>query len=118
MATEVSEMLDDARETLAANIKALDDASTRCRQRLADDAANDKPYDEKMGSHLAWISAKVAEITTSLRLMEKHDKSMAKTPEQRRKLIFEYVRRELDPAGRQELMILLTEIDHGVRVTS
>jgi septal ring factor EnvC (AmiA/AmiB activator) len=106
MATEVAEMLDRARETLNRNLISLDLATAKVEQQLAEATT----YDHKLGSHLAWVTGKVAEVTSALRQLEKHDRAMSKTPEQRFALVCDYVR-ELDAPRRAQLMQILTAIE-------
>ncbi len=116
--SEVSGMIDTARETLAKALKALDDAQTRVIAKLDQATADDEPYDEKLGSHLAWTAAKIAEITSALRQLEKHDKVMSKTPAQRFKLICDYLRAEASPEQCAVFRDILRERESGSRVLS
>lgn len=108
MATEVSEMLDRARESMSKALTALDLA---CDKVIAELAEADE-YNEKLGSHLAWVTAKVAEITSALRQLEKHDKAMAKSPAQRHALVMQYIR-DLDAPRRAEIVALCSELEKG-----
>lgn len=110
-------MLDRARDTLDRALEGLDRANVMVTQRLADlEAAGE--YDEKLGSHLAWSAAKVAEITSALRQLEKHDRTQSRTPEQRFKIILEWARCEATPVMRAELAALLASLDTEQRVLS
>lgn len=115
--TEVSEMIDVARETLAESLLALQSAQARVIQELSDDAAADKPYDEKRGSHLAWVAAKIAEITSALRQLEKHDRIQGKTPEQRQRLILAYVQTQATPDQRAEIAAAIAQVE-SARLTA
>lgn len=117
MASEVSEMLDTARETLAEALEALRAGQARVIAKLKtlDEA---EEYDDKLGSHLAWVASKVAEITSSLRQLEKHDKVMAKTPQQRFDLICAYLRAEATPEQCAAFSGILRERAEGSRVLS
>lgn len=95
-------------------LSALDRATQRIVATLDDP---DRPYDEKMGSHLAWVTAKIAEVTTALRQLEKHDRVMSKSPEQRFKLVCVYLRTEATPEQRADVQRLLAELDNA-RVVS
>lgn len=70
---------------------------------------------------LARESASVARAMTSLaaelRAREKHEKSMveAMTPEERRRVVFAFVR-ELDNDGRAEMRAVLDELDSSERL--
>lgn len=114
MATEVSEMLDRARETMNRALVALDSASDKV---IAEIAAAPK-YPDKLGSHLAWITRQVAEVTNALRQLEKHDRVMSRTPAQRFSLVRHYIEAEATPPQRAELLRLLTELDAGRSVLS
>jgi superfamily II RNA helicase len=114
MANEVHEMLDRARESMDRALRALDSATKRVIEKLE----GNEEYDEKVGSHLAWVTAKVAEVTSALRQLEKHDKAMSRTPEQRFRLVIEYIKNELDPARRAQLAELLSGLEQERRVLS
>lgn len=123
MADEVADLLERCRQTIEKNVAALDACCSRAiamlkpppaprkrRGSKARRAATPAPYNDKLVSHLAWLTIRVAEVTTSLRQLEKHDRTMARTPEQRHKLVVSYIR-QLDPVRRAELAQLIAGLD-------
>lgn len=114
MATEVSEMIDRAREMMSRSLIALEEAQKRALAQLAEPG----DYDDKLGSHVAWVTRQVAEVTGALRQLEKHDRLMSRTPEQRYQLVRAYVEHEASPLQRSELLGLLQQLDTGRSVLS
>jgi hypothetical protein len=112
MATEVADMLDRAKDTLSRSLATIDRESTRISEQLTE-LAGVQPYDHKLGhklgSHLAWVTGKVAETMSALRQLEKHDRAQAKTAEQRHKLVKDYIR-ALDPVRLADLRQLIDEL--------
>ena len=120
MATEVSEMLDRARETMNRALITLDTCAGRAEEQLLRPANGRKPrkYDDKLASHLAWLTSRVAEVTSALRQLEKHDRVMSKTPAQRFALVCAYLETEASPIQRAEVAGLLARLDQGRSVLS
>lgn len=86
----------------------------QCVDRLADLLGDrERTYDKDMASHLVWLVLQMAGISTELRQLEKHDRVMTRTPEQRWALVCEYVKRELSPRQRTELATMLEEIKNA-----
>jgi hypothetical protein len=118
---ELADLLDRCRGTIERNLSALEDAGDHVigmiRAALKPPATKKRgkktsrrvKYDDKRVSHLAWLTIRVCEITTSLRQLEKHDRTMAKSPEQRQKLVEAYIR-QLDPVRRAELGQLIASL--------
>lgn len=104
----VGRMLDLAVNITAKGLAGMDRQIERVNTEL-DDADS---VDVKLSSHLAWLTGEAAKALTALRMLEKHDRNQAKTPEQRFKLTLEYLR-ELDEHHRGEVLRLLTTIDGG-----
>ena len=102
-------MLDRARETMDRALQALDKAS----QGVIEELSKSKSYDIKLGSHLAWVTRQVGEVTSAIRQLEKHDRVMSRTPEQRFRLVCEYIRSEASPIQRAELAAVIAELDQG-----
>jgi superfamily II RNA helicase len=107
-------MLDRARESMNRALIALDSAATKVMAAI--EAAPE--YPDKLGSHLAWITRQVAEVTNALRQLEKHDRVMSRTPAQRFALVRGYIEAEATPPQRADLLQLLTELDTGRSVLS
>lgn len=114
MATEVSEMLDRAREMMSVGLMALEKAQARAIKALEEPGV----YNDKLGSHVAWSIRQVSEVTSALRQLEKHDRLMARTPEQRFRLVRAYIEAEASPLQRAELLGLLQQLDTGRSVLS
>lgn len=112
MSDDVANMLERARKTLDKALTALDEAQDRVTEKLA----NADEYDDKLGSHLAWTAGKISEILSSLRQLEKHDRHMSRTPEQRFRLVLEYVRSEASPEQRVQIRDVLAQVDDVGRV--
>lgn len=103
---EVQGLLDRARDSLDRSITALEKCSEKVRQKLD---ANEE-YDSTLASHLAWLTRGMADVIGQLRQLEKHNRAQAKTPEQRHKLVRDYISR-LDKTRRDELRRLLDQLD-------
>lgn len=104
--SDTADLLDRCRNALDKAVTALEWAQSKVIERLE----NAEQYDQKLGSHLAWTAAKVAEITTSIRQLEKHDRTMVKSPTQRFGLVKEFLRGEATPIQRAEIMAMLGEL--------
>jgi len=107
--SEVAQMLEKQRDRLAIELDALDDLSSKA---IAE-ARKSKEYDVKLGSHIAWITGKRAEVLSHLRQLEKHDRLQSRTPAQRFQLVRAYIENEATPPQRAELFQLLAELDSG-----
>ena len=107
MADDVTQMLDSARKSLAKELDFLDG----CSQKAMDELNAADEYDIKLGSHIAWVARQRAEITGQLRQLEKHDRVMAKSPEQRFKLICAWVETEATPEQRARVAEIIAGID-------
>lgn len=107
MADDVTQMLDSARKSLAKELDFLDE----CSQKAMDELNAAGEYDIKLGSHIAWVARQRAEITGQLRQLEKHDRVMAKSPEQRFKLICAWVETEATPEQRARVAEIIAGID-------
>jgi len=110
-------MLDRARESMNRSLIALDSCAARAEKLLLEPTDPQK-YDDKLASHLAWLTSRVAEVTSALRQLEKHDRVMSKTPEQRFQLVCAYLRSEASPVQRAAVAELLGELDRGRSVLS
>lgn len=118
---KVGGLLDRCRDRIERNMGALEDASERAigllRASLAPQKAARTPrgrvikgakverakeYDDKLVSHLAWLTIRITEVATSLRQLEKHDRAMSRTPEQRHRLVLAYIK-QCDPVRRAEI---------------
>jgi len=108
------ELLANCRRTLAKSVRALDKCCDTVIAKL--DAATE--YDSALASHLAWVNERISAVTTAIRQLEKHDKAMSRTPEQRFRLVCEYIRNELDPPRRATLVDLLSGLEQERRVLS
>jgi len=106
---KVADMLEKQRAALAVELDALDLASEKAIAMLK----KAKKYDMKLGSHIAWLATKRAEVVSHLRQLEKHDRAMTKTPEQRFSLIKAYLRTEASPMQLAEVGTLVTERTEG-----
>lgn len=111
---KVADMLEKQRAALARELDALDLASEKAITLLN---ATEK-YDLKVGSHLAWLAKQRAEVVSHLRQLEKHDRAMTKTPEQRFSLIKAYLRTEATPMQLAEVATLVSERTEGRSVLS
>jgi hypothetical protein len=106
MAAEVADLLDRSRQTLSKALGALDLGCDKVIEKLT----TDTEYDKNTGSHLAWVASKVAEVMSALRQLEKHDRLMAKTPEQRFALVCAFVR-DLGAPQRAQIAQLLASLE-------
>jgi hypothetical protein len=70
----------------------------------------DVAYNDKLGSHLAWTTSHMAGVVNALRQLEKHDRHMARTEDQRYRLVEAYIR-QLDPIRRAQLRETLGELE-------
>lgn len=84
---------------------------SRCVDRVAEILTDTtQEYDDKMASHLVWLTLQMAGISNELRQLEKHDRVMSRTPEQRWALVLEYIRTELSSRQRLELSTMLEDL--------
>lgn len=104
MADEAAQTLDGAWESLSQALIELDALS----KRAAKAARSAKKYSIPMASHVAYLATKRGEIVGQLRQLEKHDRLVSKTPEQRFRIVLAYVR-ELDATKLAELEMAITE---------
>jgi hypothetical protein len=72
-------------------------------------AKGSKKYSIPMASHVAYLATKRAEIVGQLRQLDKHDRVMSKTPEQRFRIVCAFVR-ELDAVKLGELEQVIAEV--------
>jgi len=110
MATEVSEMLDQCRERMNRALQSLDRCQERVIKELEKSEKDGTGYNDKLGSHLAWMVGKVAEVTSALRQLERHDRQQSKSPEQRRRLFHEAIKR-MPSHERAEIAELLGQLE-------
>ena len=106
--SDVARMLDLAVHITAKGLEGMERQIERVCREL-DDA---DIVDVKLSSHLAWITSEAAKAVTALRMLEKHDRNQAKTPEQRFKLTLEYLK-ELDPEHQAEVLRVLSGAQRG-----
>lgn len=107
-------LLLDARATVARGMQALD----ACIQRVASDLAqegddgDDRPYNDKAASHLAWITKHAAQILGEIRKLEVHDRHMfdRMSDEEKDELVAAYIA-ELGPERRAVFRHLLDRLD-------
>lgn len=92
---------------MAAVIPVLERYMARVAKSLDDDQAD---FDINLGSHLFWATERLAGICSELRQLEKHNRVMSRTPEQRWALVCDYVRNELSPRQRTELATMLDQL--------
>lgn len=111
MTTEVADMLDEARESLAKELRSLDELSDRARKKALDAPK----YSIQLASHVAFLATKRAEIVSHLRQLEKHDRAQSKTPEQRRQLIKAAIR-QMAPHELAEIADLVAELGQERRL--
>ena len=86
----------------------------RCVAKVAkilDEDVDD--YDVNLASHLFWSTERLSGISAELRQLEKHDRVMTRTPEQRWELVRDYVRNELSPRQRTELAAMLEQLQNA-----
>lgn len=97
------------RRSLASLDSLLDMVDTR-RQALQDSGG--EGFDESLARAGAALSRSVKDICGELRQLEKHDKRMVLTPEQRFTELKKYLR-TLDPMQRKEILALMQGIEKG-----
>lgn len=95
-------------KTLAKGVEIIDACLDRCRTMLAEG----EEYDDKLASHVAWVTKYMAGSLSELRQLEKHEQRMVDdmTPEELHRVVVAYVH-ELDPDGRQVFRELLDECE-------
>lgn len=104
---EETSMLDKCGVAIAAALPAL----SACIEQIAKKIEGKETYDIKDGSHLAWLSSYIVALSSELRQLEKHDRSMSKTPKQRFELVIKYLR-TLSPEQRAEAAAVL-QVEDG-----
>lgn len=104
---EETSMLDKCVAAIAAALPAL----SACIAQIAKKIEDKQEYDIKDGSHLAWLSSYIVALSSELRQLEKHDRSMSKTPKQRHDLVLKYLR-TLSPEQRAEAIAVL-QVEDG-----
>jgi hypothetical protein len=104
--SKVAGLLDRQRDSLDAELAALDELSKRAIAA----ALGTKKYKATLTSHVAWVASKRAEILSHLRQLEKHDRTMARTPGQQFVLIKAWLRIEATPAQRAEIAEMLAAV--------
>lgn len=107
MRPDVETKLTKVTAAMAAAIPVLAKCVDRVAELLTDPG---QKYDDKLASHLVWLTLQMAGISNELRQLEKHDRVMSRTPEQRWALVLEYIRTELSPAQRLELATMLDDL--------
>jgi aspartokinase len=108
-----ADLLEKARISLAKSMETLEICLERVRKQLA----TEQGYDAKLGSHLAWVTSHMAGVTNALRQLEKHDRHMARTPEQRHELVLAYLQ-QLDPIRRADVRAKLDQLDQKRSILS
>lgn len=108
MTASVSEMIETQLVSMARELVALDAVSERA---IAAERAS-KKYDVKLGSNVAWIAERRANVLAELRQCEKHERHMVRTPEQRQQLVLEYVR-QAGPVHLAEIAAVVRERELG-----
>lgn len=104
--SKVAGLLDRQRDSLDTELAALDELSKRAIAA----ALSAKRYKATLTSHVAWVASKRAEIVSHLRQLEKHDRTMARTPGQQFVLIKAWLRTEATPAQRAEVAEMLATL--------
>ena len=72
-------------------------------------------YNIRMASHLIWMLNHLATIGRELRMTEKHDRAMTKSPAQRHQLVLQYLHVAADEL-RDEVARAIDQIEHSVSV--
>lgn len=104
--SKVADLLDRQRDSLDAELVALDELSKRAIAA----ALSAKRYKATLTSHVAWVASKRAEIVSHLRQLEKHDRTMSRTPAQQFALIKVWIAQQATPAQRAEVAEMLAAL--------
>jgi hypothetical protein len=104
--SKVAGLLDRQRDSLDAELAALDELSKRAIAA----ALGAKKYKATLTSHVAWVASKRAEIVSHLRQLEKHDRTMSRTPAQQFALIKSWLKQQATPEQRAEVAAMIADL--------
>lgn len=92
--TSTESLIRSAQEAVSVGTEALRRCITRVAKQLDDAEDNGEKYNDKLGSHLAYLSEPAARNLVALRQLEAHEKKMAEemSPEDQDAMIAEYIR--------------------------